>query len=259
MKKTETRRGAILRKTIAVIAALLVWQIGAMWLGQRVLLVSPISVAGRLCTIWQEPEFFSAIWFSFSRIACGFFAGFGLGIVLAMLAGLFPILETIFLPYLLTIKSVPIASFIVIALLWLSSAQLSVFISFLMVLPIVYNNVLAGIRAVDPKMREMAQIFALSFPKRFGFIWLAQIKPYLLSACATSIGLAWKSGIAAEIIGIPDGSMGEMLYEAKVYLNTRDLFAWTVVIVVVSVCFEKLFLWLLEWLFTLWETRGGAI
>ncbi len=257
MKRTRWR--TILKTAVAVFAALLVWQVGAMWLGQKVLLVSPIAVAERLCTIWREPSFFAVIWFSFSRIVKGFFVGFAAGVVLAMLAGRFPLLETIFLPYLLTVKSVPVASFIVIALLWLSSAELSVFISFLMVLPIVYNNVLAGIRDVDPKMTEMAQIFHLSFGKRLLYIWLPQVKPYLLSACATSIGLAWKSGIAAEIIGIPDGSMGEMLYEAKVYLNTRDLFAWTVVIVAVSVLFEKVFLWLLRRLFTLWERHGGAV
>lgn len=257
MKRTRWR--TILKNALAVTAALVVWQVCAMALGQRVLLVSPISVAGRLCTIWRDAGFFAVIWFSFARIVAGFFAGFVSGVVLAMLAGRFSVLETIFLPYLLTVKSVPVASFIVIALLWLSSAELSVFISFLMVLPIVYNNVLAGIRNVDPKMTEMAQVFHLSFSRRLSYIWLPQIKPYLLSACATSIGLAWKSGIAAEIIGIPDGSMGEMLYEAKVYLNTRDLFAWTVVIVAVSVLFEKVFLWLLRSLFALWEKHGGAV
>lgn len=259
MKPRTSRGGGIFAKILAVFAALLVWQIGAMGLGQHVLLVSPLSVVERLCTIWQEPGFCTAVWFSFSRIACGFFVGFALGILLATLAGRFPVLETFFLPYLLTMKTVPVASFIVIALLWLSSAELSIFISFLMVLPIVYNNVLAGIRNVDPKMVEMGQIFHLSFGRRLLYIWLSQIKPYLLSACTTSIGLAWKSGIAAEIIGIPDGSMGEMLYEAKVYLNTRDLFAWTVVIVAVSVLFEKVFLWSLRRLFALWETHGGSV
>ena len=211
-----------------------------MALGQRVLLVSPISVAGRLCTIWRDAGFFAAIWFSFARIVAGFFAGFAAGVVLAMLAGRFSVLETIFLPYLLTVKSVPVASFIVIALLWLSSAELSVFISFLMVLPIVYNNVLAGIRNVDPKMTEMAQVFHLSFPRRLSYIWLPQIKPYLLSACATSIGLAWKSGIAAEVIALPALSVGRNLYDAKIYLERADLFAWTLTVILLSMALEAL-------------------
>ena len=52
--------------------------------------------------------------------------------------------------------------------------------------------------------------------------------------------------IAAEIIGIPKGSIGENLYNAKIYLETPDLFAWTFVIIAVSVLFEKIFQWLLS-------------
>jgi NitT/TauT family transport system permease protein len=141
-----------------------------------------------------------------------------------------------------TIKSIPVASFVVIALIWLSSQNLSSLISFLMVLPIIYTNVLEGIRSVDKKMLEMADVFQMTTRKRMRFIWLPSLKPFLLSAMKISLGLAWKSGVAAELIGIPEGSVGEELYYSKLYLDTESLFAWTVVIVVVSVLFEKLFL-----------------
>ena len=144
------------------------------------------------------------------------------------------------------IKSIPVASFIIICLIWMSSEQLSVFISFLMVLPILYNNVLQGVRSADQQLLEAVRIFRLSWPKRLLYLWLPQIKPYLLSACTVSLGISWKAGIAAEIIGIPSGSVGRMFYDAKVYFNTVDLFAWTVVVVVVSVLFEKGFLALLK-------------
>jgi NitT/TauT family transport system permease protein len=111
-----------------------------------------------------------------------------------------------------------------------------------MVLPIIYTNVLEGIRSVDKKMLEMADVFKMTMRKRMRFIWLPSLKPFLLSAMKISLGLAWKSGVAAELIGIPEGSVGEELYYSKLYLDTESLFAWTVVIVVVSVLFEKLFL-----------------
>ena len=114
-----------------------------------------------------------------------------------------------------------------------------------MVLPIVYTNVLEGIRHLDPKLTEMAAVFRVPWRRRFLYIWLPQLKPYIFSACRLSLGLAWKAGIAAEIIGIPDGSIGEMLYQAKVYYNTADLFAWTIVIVAVSVIFEKAVLFII--------------
>lgn len=239
----------LLKKICAVALALLTWQAAALLLNKSLLLASPTDVFLRLFTIWQEPEFFSSIWFSFSRIILGFLTALIAGSFSALLAGRFHFVELILWPYMVTVKSIPVASFIVIALMWLSSAQLSVFIVFLIVLPVIYTNILNGIKNIDKKMLEMAAIFRLSWGKKLLYIWIPQIKPFILSACSISIGLAWKSGIAAEIIGIPSGSLGEALYYSKVYFNTIDLFSWTVIIVVLSVGFEKLFSLLLKYIF----------
>ena len=154
-----------------------------------------------------------------------------------------------------SVRTVPVASFIVIALVWLSSAQLSVFISFLMVLPIVYTNALQGILNLDVKMEQMSRVFRMSPGRKLRYVTLPQLKPYIISACSVSTGLAWKAGIAAEIIGVPTGSMGERLYQAKIYLDTAELLAWTVVIVAVSVIFEKLFILVLKKAFESVERR----
>lgn len=234
------------KKMTAVLLLLCIWQGAAMLLDKKILLASPLSVLLRLFTIWRETGFLRSAAFSFIRIAGGFLIAFVIGFILAVCAGRSSMVETLLSPLMATVKSVPVASFIIIALIWLSSSQLSVFISFLMVLPIIYNNCLAGIKSIDKKMLEMADVFRLSFGKRFLFIWLPSIKPHIFSASRTALGIAWKSGIAAEVIGIPAGSIGEKLYEAKAYLNTVDLFAWTVIIVALSFLFEKLYIKLLE-------------
>ncbi|MBR6755190.1 MAG: ABC transporter permease subunit, partial [Clostridia bacterium] len=105
---------------------------------------------------------------------------------------------------------------------------------------------LEGIKSVDRKMLHMADVFKMPFGRRVRFIWLPSVKPFLLSAVRIALGLAWKSGVAAELIGIPEGSVGEELYYSKLYLDTESLFAWTVVIVVISVAFEKLTLYLVK-------------
>lgn len=115
-----------------------------------------------------------------------------------------------------------------------------------MVVPIVYTNLLEGIRETDPKLLQMARVFGVRPLRRVLYIYLPQLRPYLLTAASISLGLSWKAGIAAEVIGIPEGSIGERLYEAKVYLSSADLFAWTVVIIAISILFEKLFLLLLQ-------------
>lgn len=229
-----------------MLSALAVWHIASIKIGSKLLLVSPLDVLRRLTTLIYEEDFLPSVGFTLSRIASGFLFGLVIGLLLALLAGRFKVIETLLWPYMVTVKSVPVASFVVIALIWLDGKQLSAFISFLMVLPIVYTNVLDGIKAVDRKMLQMADVFRMPFSRRMRYIWLPSVKPFLISACRISLGLAWKSGVAAELIGQPEGSVGEMLYDSKLYLDTDDLFAWTVVIVLLSVCFEKLFILLLK-------------
>ncbi len=246
MTSIISRNKNALTKTLAVVLALAVWQIVSMIVGSDLLLVSPIGVIKRLTEMVGEEGFLSSIGFTFSRIALGFFSGLACGVLLALLAGRFKIVETMLWPYMITIKSVPVASFVVIALIWMSASNLSMLISFLMVLPIIYTNLLEGIHSVDNKMLQMADVFKMPFSRRLRYIWLPSLKPFAVSGCRVALGLAWKSGVAAELIGYPQGSVGEALYYSRLYMETADLFAWTVVIVLLSVTFEKLFVFLLK-------------
>ena len=233
----------------AVAGAIAVWQISSMMLGEELLLPSPVTVAKRLYELAGKADFLKTVFFTFSRITLGFFIGFAAGTLLGFVSGRLPAVEHILWPYFSLIKSVPVASFIVLCLIWLSSENISVFISFLMVLPIIYTNTLNGIRNADRKLLEAADVFRVRAWRRFALVYLPALRPYLISGCAVAMGLSWKAGIAAEIIGIPDGSIGEKFYSAKIYFTTGDLFAWTAVVVVASVLFEKLFLFLLERLY----------
>lgn len=230
----------------AVLVWLLIWQLGAMAMDQQILLVSPIAVLMRLGTLAVEPSFWKAVGFSLLRITGGFFLGAAVGTVLAALSARLRRVEELLAPLLLAVKSIPVASFIILSLILFSSRNLSVLISFLMVLPVLYTGVLGGIRAMDKQMLEMAQVFQTPAPRRVRYIYLPQVLPYFRAACASALGLCWKSGIAAEVIGMPTGSIGERLQQAKIYLDTPDLFAWTLVIVLVSLAFERLFLALLQ-------------
>ena len=239
------KQGGILRPW-AVLVWLLIWQLGAMAMDQQILLVSPIAVLIRLGTLAVESSFWKAVGFSLLRITGGFFLGAAVGTVLAALSARLRRVEELLAPLLLAIKSIPVASFIILALILFSSRNLSVLISFLMVLPVLYAGVLGGIRAMDKQMLEMAQVFQIPTPRRVRYVYLPQVLPYFRAACASALGLCWKSGIAAEVIGMPTGSIGERLQQAKIYLDTPDLFAWTLVIVLVSLAFERLFLALLQ-------------
>ena len=233
-------------KLFAALLALCVWQLAAALIHNRLLLVGPVQVVRRVIGLLGEKTTWEALGFTFGRISLGFFLAFLAALVLAALSARFPWVETLLRPYILAVQTVPVASFIVIALLWLSSRRISAFIAFLMVLPVLYANALQGIREADPQLLEMARVFRAPLGRRLRGIYLPQVMPYFRTAVSLGLGLCWKAGAAAEIIGLPAGSMGERLYTAKVYFQTADLFAWTVTIVAVSVVFERLFLALVD-------------
>ena len=159
-----------LQKCIAVALALLVWQGAAMVVGLDLLLPSPWQVACRLWSVWREPGFFATVAFSLLRISGGFALGLVLGVLLAVAAGRLRVLELLLWPYVTAIKSVPVASFIIICLIWMSTRQLAVFISFLMVFPVIYSNTLQGIKSADGALLEMARVYRVPFSRRLGYI-----------------------------------------------------------------------------------------
>lgn len=229
----------------AVLFWLALWQLLASEIDQSILIVSPVQVIVRLFQLAVTLTFWKTVAYSLLRIAAGFIIGTVVGIVLAALSARFRYVAELLAPAMLAIRSIPVASFIILALIFFSSKNLAVFISFLMVLPIVYASILEGIRSADTKLLEMAHLFRVPPLRCVRYVYLPQVLPYFRSACGSALGLCWKAGIAAEVIGIPTGSVGERLQQAKIYLDTPDLFAWTLVIVLVSLAFERFFSWLI--------------
>lgn len=236
-----------------VIFWLLLWHIVSIIIDSKLILVSPLTVVGHLFVFIKEAEFWSTVLSSFVKIIGGFLLALLTGSMWAALSAKYKGIKQLLWPVILAIKTVPVASFIILALFWFSSQNLSVFISFLMVFPIIYTNVLKGIEETDEKLVEMAEVFQISSINKIRSLYIPQIMPYFRAGCSISLGLCWKSGIAAEVIGMPAGSMGERLQQAKVYWETSDVLAWTVVIVIISLVFELLFLKILDKITAWWE------
>ncbi len=223
-----------IRRLLAAAFWLLLWQLASMSVGQPILLASPLATLARLFELAATAAFWRSALFSLGHILAGFALASAAGILLAVLAGRFVAAADLLAPLLSAMRSVPVASFVIAALIWVPSRRLSVLICFVIVLPVVYAGALDGLRQIDPKLMEMAWVFRMPRWNRLRTIELPAALPSLRSALSVAIGLAWKSGVAAEVIGIPSGSIGEKLYKAKVYLATPDLFAWTLAIVLLS-------------------------
>lgn len=238
------------KKGVPVWAAvfwLLVWQGASMALeacypNGALLLPSPLSAAARLGALALTASFWRTLGLSAAHILGGFLLSAALAVVLAALAARYARAAELLAPLVQTVTAVPVASFIILALVWLSNRTLPLFISALMVFPPVYRNVLEGIRRTDVSLLEMARVFRVPFRRTLRGIYLPQVLPYFRAAASTALGLCWKAGTAAEVIALSGGSIGEQLYNAKIYFETADLFAWTAAIVLVSAAFERLFL-----------------
>lgn len=234
------------RKTAILLFWLLLWQGLSMMIRNRILLVGPADTIIALFEQLSSPPFWRAIWFSFGRISLGFFIAFLAGLLTGSVAFGFPLFGEFLAPAIQLMKSVPVASFVILALIWTGSENLSIFILFLVVYPIIHVNTLAGLLAADKRLLEMARVFRIPVWRQALSIYRISLYPYMESGLRTALGMGVKSGIAAEVIGVPDGSIGEGLYMAKIYLSTAELFAWTLAIILISALFEKLFLFILR-------------
>ena len=205
-----------------------------MALGSTLLLPGPLDVCTRLAALVPTTAFWQRVCFSLARIAAGFALGAIAGILAAFAAARWCCVDELLAPFMALAQSVPVASITVLALIWLRAANLAVLVVLLVVLPLVYENVLNGLHATDRALDDMAALFALSASRRMRFLVLPQLYPYLSAALTTALGMAWRAGVAAEVIGIPAGSLGEAIYDAKIYFDTAGLFAVTLAVVLAS-------------------------
>ena len=229
-----------IKKGLIIILWLLIWQFFSLAISNSILIVGPIDTLITLLKLTSTADFWISIVNTMLRTIGGFLAASMLSIFFAFLAYYFKIIKELLEPFIILIKAIPVASYVILVLIWLrGSNMLSFIIAFLVVFPVSYINILNGLVSTDKKLLEAASIFRVSFFKKIKYIYLPSIKPFLLSSFETTIGMSWKSGIAAELIGQPQNTIGYYLYQSKIFLDTAELFSWTFVIVILSYIFEK--------------------
>ncbi|MCL1806614.1 MAG: ABC transporter permease subunit [Oscillospiraceae bacterium] len=231
---------------LAALFWLALWHFGSLLVGSEILLVSPLAAASRLFEMAGTPAFWKTAGFSLARIMGGFMLALVSGVLLAAASYRSKIVSALLAPLTGAAKSVPVASYAILCIFLFGSRSLSLVISFMMTLPIVYDTVLEGLRNTDSKLLDMAQVFCVTKPRRVRAIYIPQSLPYLISSVGVGVGIAWKSGVAAEVIGLANGSIGSELYVAKNYLDMRSLFAWTMAVMFLSFMLEKLILTLIK-------------
>ncbi|WP_418860347.1 ABC transporter permease [Slackia isoflavoniconvertens] len=234
------------RKAGIIAFWLAIWQLLDVIIDNRLVLAGPIRVAQALVEQIGQPDFWVICGASFGRIALGFLLSFVVGFLLALMSCRHRLFRDFVDPIISLLRTIPVASFIILLLIWVGNQALTVFLAFFIVLPLIYTNMVTGFESVDRQMLEMARVYGLSRWRTFLYIYRPAFMPFLMSSTKISLGMTWKSGIMAEVLATPKPSIGKEMATARTFLDTPDLLAWTVVVMVLSFLFEKAFMELLK-------------
>lgn len=218
-----------------------IWEIASLLIGKEVYLPSPLNTIKALLTLSITSKFWYSIAMTFIRVVLGFVISCIAGIILGIICGLNRFLYELLNPLVIAIKSTPVMSIIIIALIWFQSGRVPIFVCFLMCFPIIWTNAVEGIRQVSKDLLQMAKVYRINRSLIIRRIYIPSIRPYLIAGVTTALGLGWKVTVAAEVLSNPKFSIGGNLYGAKVYLESSQLFAWTSVVIILSFAFEYLF------------------
>lgn len=246
------------RKGIALGFWLVVWQIAAMVVGQELLIPAPPVVFARLLALGGTAFFWQSAGGTLLRIFAGFLLGVLGGTLIGILTAASPLADTLLSPAVRVVRATPVASFIILMLLWFQTGTLPSVISALMVLPVIWGNVVRGIRETDPLLLEMGRMYGFGPWKQTRLIYLPSTLPYFTSGCKTALGLAWKSGVAAEVLCLPKTAVGTQVYYSKIYLETPSLFAWTLVVLILSFFVEGVLVFGMNQLERKWRSQKGG-
>ncbi len=237
------------KKIIIAFIWLFIWQCIYKAVGKEILIVSPFDVLLNIIKKITEYDFWMTCFYSIWRIMKGYFFGVIFGIITAFISYKIKFVYDFLYPFFSILKSTPVASFIILALIWIKTDNVPAFIVFIMTSPIVWTNIYEGLSKTSNELIEVSKVFEFNFFKKLKYIYIPQLIPYISSAFTVALGLAWKSGIAAEVISSPKISIGSVIYDSKIYLETLELFTWTAVVVIISIVLEKIIIYFIKKIF----------
>ena len=239
--KSSSRAG----KAAAALIWIVLWEIAALLIGNRIILISPTEALQRLSELMGTAAFWKSLAASTGRVMLGFLLSLLAAVPLSCLAYRSRTAAFLLAPVVKTMRAIPVASFVILALILFRSLYLSIFIAFTVSFPVLYTSMSDALSGRSASLHEMAEVFCVPLMRRIRYLDLFEVIPNLTTACRMAVGMAWKAGIAAELIGIPRFSVGEHLQQAKTFLDMADLFAWTVAVIAASILCERAVLFLI--------------
>ncbi len=228
------------RNFFIILFWILVWEILSLIINQEIYLPSPHATFIALLNLLSEKETYITLLYSSYRTLSGFLISSILGIIFGYICGVNKSIYYLFNPLVSIIRTVPVMSIIIIAIMWFKDTNVPIFVSFLMCFPIIWTNTVSGIKSTDIKLLQLCRVYNIKRSRIVKSVYFYSALPYIKAGMISALGISWKVTSAAEVLSLPKYSIGRYLYDSKVYLEIPDLFAWTIMIVLLSILFENI-------------------
>ena len=221
------KKNTVIFAAAGIVFLLLLWELASLLWGNELLLPGPLPVLRKFIGIAATGRFLLSLWESFFRVLLGMLISVPLGIIAGVVSGLDRRAEAVLKPLFQVISATPVMSVVLIAFLWFGQERTPVFTAFLMIFPVIAANTIAGISAIDPKLKELFSVYRISRKERFFSLYIPGIAPFVLGGLRSGLSLCWKVVVAAEVLVQPRRALGTGMQAARAQLETAELFAWT--------------------------------
>lgn len=225
---------------ISIAIMLILWALASVMIGSEHILPGPIATLKSTILLFGEKGFWAAVGSTILRGLIGFAIAVVLGIALGIVGGLNDKFNAFMQPWVVVMRSVPVVAFILLALIWFKSNSVPVFIGLLTMFPMIYSNIVSGIRNVDSKLIEMARFYRVGNKRIVSEVYIPAIAPFAVSGISTAVGIGWRAIIVGEVLSQPQYGIGTFMQSAQAFLQVDKVIAWTVIAVLLSFLFEKL-------------------
>ncbi len=225
-------------RIVGILIWLILWQAAYLIVNKDIYIPSPVSVAASLGSLVITTDFYKVVFYTTTRVLISFIISVVLGVTTGYICGVSKKTYEIFEPLVIFVRSTPIISIIIIAIIWFNSSYVPIFTGILMCFPIIWANMVEGIRSTDKKLLEMCKLYNVGKYEIFRRVYLKSSLPYLAAGFSSALGIGWKVVAAAEALSLPKYGVGTNLFNSKIYLKVPELLAWTIIIIILSYMFE---------------------
>ena len=222
----------------SLVFLLALWKVLSLWVNAAIIIPSPEETLKACFTLLIQPDFLTRVWHTVARSLAGFFIALFSALFLGIMGGAYKPAFILFKPLVSITKATPTMSIILLALIWLHTEIAPILVGFLVIFPLLYTNIVEGIRNVDVKLLEMAKMYQVKKKRIITELYLPSLSSYLTAGAATALGLNLKVIIAAEVLSQPRNCIGTSLHLEQINLNTAGVFAWTIIAILISSFFD---------------------